>query len=163
MNSLRDKIDEIKSKIKLSDELSKHTKLVNRGNDLWCSCLFHNEKTPSMKINEELSSYYCFGCGAKGDLISFYTDYLKYSFNDALIELSRKAGVTIDRQLNQNTNDKKLIEKIDQIYLEATNFYCKNLYIKENKAALEYLKKRNISEQTINFYKIGYSYNRKIS
>ena len=39
MNSLRDKIDEIKSKIKLSDELSKHTKLVNRGNDLWCSCI----------------------------------------------------------------------------------------------------------------------------
>ncbi len=163
MNSLRDKIDEIKSKIKLSDELAKHTKLVNRGNDLWCSCLFHTEKTPSMKINEELSSYYCFGCGAKGDLISFYTDYLKYSFNDALIELGSKAGVTIDRQLNHNKDDKKLLEKINLIYLEASNFYCNNLYIKENKAALEYLIKRNISEQTINFYKIGYSYNKKIS
>ena len=49
MNSLRDQIDEIKSKIKLSDELSKHTKLVNRGNDLWCCCLFHNENPLELK------------------------------------------------------------------------------------------------------------------
>ena len=73
MASLRDQIDEIKSKIKFSDELSKYVNVVSKGSDLWCLCLFHNEKTPSMKINDDLSSYYCFGCGAKGDILSFYT------------------------------------------------------------------------------------------
>ena len=72
MTSLRNQIDEIKSKIKISEEISKHIQLVQKGNDLWSLCFFHNEKTPSMKINDELSSYYCFGCGAKGDLLTFY-------------------------------------------------------------------------------------------
>ena len=76
MDSFRNQIDEIKSKLRFSDELSKHINIVKKGNDIWCLCFFHNEKTPSMKINDDLSSYYCFGCGAKGDILSFYTDYL---------------------------------------------------------------------------------------
>ena len=105
MVSLRDQVDEIKSKIRISEEISKYTKLVHKGKDLWCLCFFHKEKTPSMKINDELSSYYCFGCGAKGDLISFFTDYLKYTFKDALHELGNKAGVKINT--NQNFSDTK--------------------------------------------------------
>ena len=96
MSSLRDQIDEIKSKIKLSEVISKHVKIIHKGKDTWCLCFFHSEKTPSMKINEDTSSYYCFGCQARGDLISFYTDYLNYSFNDALKELADKAGVKIN-------------------------------------------------------------------
>ena len=96
MTSLRNQIDEIKSKIKISEEISKHIQLVQKGNDLWCLCFFHKEKTPSMKINDELSSYYCFGCGAKGDLMIFYTDYLNYSFKDALDELGDKAGIKLN-------------------------------------------------------------------
>ena len=97
MASFRNQIDEIKSKIKISEEISKHNiKLVQKGNDLWSLCFFHNEKTPSMKINDDLCSYYCFGCGAKGDLITFYTDYLNYSFSDALKELADKAGIKLN-------------------------------------------------------------------
>ena len=102
MDSFRNQIDEIKSKIKLSEILSKHFKIISKGNDNWCLCFFHNEKTPSMKINDDLCSYYCFGCGAKGDVISFYTDHLKFSFADAIKDLASLAGVklTYEKELS---------------------------------------------------------------
>ena len=157
MSSLRDQIDEIKSKIKLSEVISKHVKIIHKGKDVWCLCFFHSEKTPSMKINEDTSSYYCFGCQAKGDLISFYTDYLNYSFNDALKELANKAGVKINfTKINHNSSER---EKFFKILENASNWYHNNLLLEENSNILQYLKGRNISFDTIKEFKIGYSYN----
>ena len=163
MVSLRDQVDEIKSKIRISEEISKYTKLVHKGKDLWCLCFFHKEKTPSMKINDELSSYYCFGCGAKGDLISFFTDYLKYTFKDALHELGNKAGVKINT--NQNFSDTKYNtnEKIFEILTISSDWFQKNLFLKENINCLEYLKKRNITKETIKNFELGYSSNKSSS
>ena len=67
-------LDSIKSKLSLSREIEKKTKVIKKGKDSWCCCLFHDENTPSFKINDDLGSYYCFGCGAKGDIFSLYTD-----------------------------------------------------------------------------------------
>ena len=159
MTSFRDQIDEIKSKIKLSEELSKHIQLISKGNDLWSLCFFHNEKTPSMKINDELSSYYCFGCGAKGDLITFYTEYLNYSFKDALKELADKAGIKLDFDSNIKNEDIGKRKKISEIFELTSKWFHTNLYLKENIQSLEYLKKRNISEDTIKIFKLGYSSN----
>tara|TARA_B100001123_G_C15275285_1_gene1011931 strand:+ start:137 stop:1900 length:1764 start_codon:yes stop_codon:yes gene_type:complete len=160
MSSFRNQIDEIKSKIKISEEISKHNiKLVQKGNDLWSLCFFHNEKTPSMKINDDLSSYYCFGCGAKGDLITFYTDYLNYSFSDALKELADKAGIKLNLDNRLKKFDEEKSEKINEIFELASEWFHSNLYLKENIKSLKYLKKRNISENTIKFFKIGYSSN----
>tara|TARA_Y100000590_G_scaffold98824_1_gene112434 strand:+ start:1452 stop:3212 length:1761 start_codon:yes stop_codon:yes gene_type:complete len=163
MVSLRDQVDEIKSKIRISEEISKYTKLVHKGKDLWCLCFFHKEKTPSMKINDELSSYYCFGCGAKGDLISFFTDYLKYTFKDALHELGNKAGVKINT--NQNFSDTKYNsnKKTFEILAISSDWFQKNLFLKENIKCLEYLKKRNITKETIKNFELGYSSNKSSS
>ena len=65
-------LDNIKSKILISSELEKKTKIIKKGKDIWCCCPFHNEKTPSCKINDDLGSFYCFGCGAKGDIFTIY-------------------------------------------------------------------------------------------
>ena len=67
-------LDNIKSKILISSELEKKTKIIKKGKDIWCCCPFHNEKTPSCKINDDLGSFYCFGCGAKGDIFTIYQD-----------------------------------------------------------------------------------------
>ena len=95
-------LDAIKSKLSLSREIEKKTKVIKKGKDTWCCCLFHDEKTPSLKINDDLGSYYCFGCGAKGDIFSLYTDLYNYSFLDAVKELSQKAGVNINFQDSQS-------------------------------------------------------------
>ena len=96
-------LDNIKSKIPLSVELEKKTKLIKRGKDTWCCCPFHNEKTPSCKINDDLGSFYCFGCGAKGDIFTIYQDLFNYTFLDAVKELAERIGIKID--LNTSIKD----------------------------------------------------------
>ena len=91
-------LDNIKSKISIRSELEKKTKLIQKGKDYWCCCPFHEEKTPSCKINDDYGSFYCFGCGAKGDIFSIYTDLYHYSFQEAVLELSKKAGINIKQQ-----------------------------------------------------------------
>ena len=73
-------LDNIKSKIPISSELEKKTKIIKKGKDIWCCCPFHNEKTPSCKINDDYGSFYCFGCGAKGNIFTLYQDLFNYTF-----------------------------------------------------------------------------------
>ena len=89
-------LEKIKNKILLSSEIEKKTRLIKKGKDYWCCCPFHEEKTPSCKINNELGSFYCFGCGAKGDILTLYTDLYNYNFQEAVKELSQKTGIKID-------------------------------------------------------------------
>ena len=89
-------LDNIKSKILISQELEKKTKVVKKGKDLWCCCPFHSEKTPSCKINDDQGSFYCFGCGAKGDIFTIYQDLFNYTFLDAVKELANKVGIKIN-------------------------------------------------------------------
>ena len=68
MSFSKNDLELIKSKFLLSQEIEKKTKVIKKGKDSWCCCPFHDEKTPSCKINDDLGSFYCFGCGAKGDI-----------------------------------------------------------------------------------------------
>ncbi len=151
-------LERIKSKIILSDELAKKAKVVKKGKDSWCCCPFHEEKTPSCKINDDIGTYYCFGCGAKGDIFSLYTDLYKYSFLDAVKELSSKTGITINFQENKNL---KINDNVFKILELATKWFEKNL--QNNSECINYFKKRNIDLNTINFFRLGYSYNPEIS
>ena len=146
----------IKSKIKLSNELEKKTKIIKKGKDFWCCCPFHEEKTPSCKINDDNGSYYCFGCGAKGDIFTIYTDLYNFSFPDAVKELAQRAGIRITEENYKINKDRETFYKI----LEAsTSWFEQNL--NEHNESLEYLKKRSISLNTIKTFRIGYSYNSK--
>ena len=109
-------LDNIKSKILISTELEKKTKIIKKGRDIWCCCPFHNEKTPSCKINDDLGSFYCFGCGAKGDIFTIYQDLFNYTFLDAVKELSERAGIRI------NFDNKSDFKKINSILDEKNKF-----------------------------------------
>ena len=97
-----------------NSEIEKKTRLVKKGKDFWCCCLFHQEKTPSMKINNEFGSFYCFGCGAKGDVFTIYTDLYNYAFHDAVKELAQKIGIALPKknyeQFFKINNIKKILE-----------------------------------------------------
>ena len=151
-------LERIKSKLTLSDEIEKKTKVIKKGKDSWCCCLFHEEKTPSCKINDDLGSYYCFGCGAKGDIFSLYTDLYKYSFIDAVKELSSRAGVIINFQENNNLSNYNNIHNILEL---STKWFEENLI--NNKKCTSYLNKRNIDIDTIKVFRLGYSYNSQTS
>ena len=156
MSFSKSNLEEIKNKISLSAEIEKKTRVVKKGKDSWCCCLFHEEKTPSMKINDELGSFYCFGCGAKGDIFTLYTDLHNYTFIDTVKELAQKTGIILQE------DEYKKFEKIDNIkniLVVANDWFIKNLSLKESSSCREYLKKRNLSDETITKFKLGFSYN----
>ncbi len=144
----------IKSKIQISTEIEKKTKVIKKGRDFWCCCPFHEEKTPSCKINDDLGSFYCFGCGAKGDIFTLYTDLYNFSFPDAVKELAQKVGV---RPSNENFKYYEKNENVFRILEDTTKWFENNL--KTNAQCQEYLNKRMISKQTIEKFRIGYSFN----
>ena len=156
MSFSKNDIDSIKSKIVLSSEIEKKTKLIKKGKDYWGCCIFHNEKTPSFKVNDEQGSYYCFGCGAKGDIFNLYTDLYNYNFQDAVKELAQKVGVKVKLESYEKIKENDIIREI----LEAScEWFHNNLINNSNNNCDEYLKKRKVSKQTIDVFKLGFSFN----
>ncbi len=157
MSFSKNDLDLIKSKIILSHEIEKKTKVVKKGKDSWCCCLFHDEKTPSCKINDDLGSYYCFGCGAKGDIFTIYTELYNFSFPEAVKELAQRVGIRIVDNFDANINKKN--EKIYKILEISTKWFQDNLY--KSSLCKQYLNKRNLTDETIKFFKLGFSSNSK--
>jgi len=156
MSFSKNELDIIKSKISIRSELEKKFKLVRRGKDFWCCCPFHEEKTPSCKINDESSSYYCFGCGAKGDIFTLYTDLYNYNFIDAVKELSQRAGVQINFESTKKSKQENRIEDIINI---SCLWFQQNLNHSSADICNKYLKERNLTKETIERFKLGFSYN----
>ena len=154
MSFSKNDLDLIKSKTNLVSEFEKKTKVIRKGKDYWCCCLFHDEKTPSCKINNDLGSYYCFGCGAKGDIFTIYTELYNFSFPDAVRELANMAGIKISTQNFEKNKEESKIYKILEI---STKWFEQNLLHSQD--CKNYLSKRSLSEETIKFFRIGYSYN----
>ncbi len=152
-------LDHIKSKILISEELEKKTKVIKKGKDLWCCCPFHNEKTPSCKINDDQGSFYCFGCGAKGDIFTIYQELFNYTFIDAVKELAIRAGIKINFDKDSNYKQNETYLKILEI---SAKWFEKNLNL-ENNLCLKYLQNRKLSDETIKVFRLGYSFNKNTS
>jgi len=157
MSFSKNDLELIKSKILLSQEIEKKTKVIKKGKDSWCCCPFHDEKTPSCKINDDLGSYYCFGCGAKGDIFTIYTELYNFSFPEAVKELAQRVGIRIVDNFDSSINKKN--DKIYKILEISTKWFKDNL--QANKDCQKYLNKRNLSDETIKYFKLGYSSNPK--
>ena len=157
MSFSKNDLELIKSKIILSQEIEKKTKIIKKGKDSWCCCPFHDEKTPSCKINDDLGSYYCFGCGAKGDIFTIYTELYNFSFPEAVRELAQRVGIRIVDNFDANINKKN--DKIYKILEISTNWFQDNLY--KSNLCKEYLNKRNLTDETIKYFKLGFSSNQK--
>ena len=158
MSFSKNDLDKIKSKISIRNELEKKSKIIQKGKDFWCCCPFHEEKTPSCKINEDMGSFYCFGCGAKGDIFTIFTDLYNFSFVDAVKELSSQAGIQIDFQsIEKNNQD----SKINEILEASCKWFEDNLEDSFANTCNQYLKNRKLSQVTIKKFRLGYSSNSK--
>ena len=157
MSFSKNDLELIKSKIILSQEIEKKTKVIKKGKDSWCCCPFHDEKTPSCKINDDLGSYYCFGCGAKGDIFTIYTELYNFSFPEAVKELAQRAGIRIVDNFDESINKKN--GKVYKILEISTKWFQDNLH--KSNFCKEYLNKRNLTDETIKYFKLGFSSNSK--
>ncbi len=144
-----DYINLIKSRILLSDIVSKKIKLTKRGNSFVGLCPFHLEKTPSFSVTDTKGLYYCFGCSAHGDIFEFVLQTEGLSFRDAVQKLASIAGVELPKKNYVDTNN-----KFFSILESAASWFAQN-----NQYAIYYLKQRKISDKTIEKFKIGYAPN----
>ena len=115
-------------------------------------CPFHNEKTPSFFVSADRGTYYCFGCGASGDIFTFVEEFEGLDFKGALKLLGDRAGVSLPRFNPKEESEK---EKLYRIMEEAASYFEENLT--RNAEALEYLKKRGLQEKTIKDFRIGFA------
>jgi len=135
----------------VEEVVSSYIKLEKAGANLKARCPFHNEKTPSFFVSPSRGSYYCFGCGASGDIFTFVEEFEGLDFKGALKLLAGRAGVELGK-FDKKTEDEK--EKLYRAMEEATLYFEKNL--KENKEVLQYLKSRGLNDESIKNFKIGF-------
>ena len=91
-------VEEVRSRTDIVDIISQYVKLHKRGSTYMGLCPFHNEKTPSFSVSQGKQMYYCFGCGAGGNVITFLMNYENATFPEALQELADRAGVELPKQ-----------------------------------------------------------------
>lgn len=144
-------VEQIKERLKIEDVIGSYIKLERAGTSLKARCPFHNEKTPSFFVSPDRGSYYCFGCGSKGDMFTFVENFEGIDFIGALKILADKAGVTLEK-FGSKTTDKK-----ERLYalLEAATFFLERNLAGED-IPLAYLKNRGLTDATIKEWRIGY-------
>lgn len=146
-------VEKIKERLGIEEVVSSYIKLEKAGKNLKGKCPFHNEKTPSFFISPERGGYYCFGCGAKGDIFTFVEQFEGLDFMGALKLLAEKAGVELqfDKNSGIHKNEK---ERLYSVMEDATIFFEKGLG--SSKEAREYLSSRGVIEETAKKFRIGY-------
>lgn len=145
-------VDLIKEKLDIADIVGSYIKLEKAGSNFKGKCPFHNEKTPSFFISPDRGTYYCFGCGAKGDIFTFVQEFEGLDFRGALKNLALRAGVELEQE-NPTVRSEK--DRLHSILEQATFFFQKNLA--DNSDAKKYLLGRGLSEETIKEWSIGYA------
>ena len=147
-------VQQIKEKLSIEEVVSSYIKLERAGANLKAKCPFHNEKTPSFFISPDRGTYYCFGCGVKGDIFTFVEEFEGLDFRGALKLLANKAGVVLETYSQENKEKESEKEKLYRITEEATKFFEMNL--KENTEVLSYLKNRGLNDESIKNFRIGF-------
>ncbi len=154
-----DIIEEVRSKNDIVDVISQYVRLTRRGSSYFGLCPFHNEKTPSFSVTPSKQMYYCFGCGAGGNVYNFVMEYENYSFGEALSYLAERAGVELPR-IEYSKEARAKAEKratLLEINKKAAQYFYYQLRRDNGKIAHEYLTGRGLSEETIQKFGLGYS------
>lgn len=150
-------IEEIKFKNDIIDVISSYVNLKRRGRNFVGLCPFHNEKTPSFNVYLQSNSFYCFGCGVGGDIITFIEKIENLNYIEAVKFLAQRAGLEMPENDGKTQELLSIKTRIFEINRESARFFYERMYSEEGKKALEYLKKRGLSGKIIRKFGIGYS------
>ena len=154
-----DLVEEVRSRSDIVDVISQYVKLHKRGSNYVGLCPFHNEKTGSFTVSAAKQMYYCFGCGAGGNVLTFLMNYENATFPEALQELADRAGVELPKQ-EVSAEAKKQADKrsrLLEVQKEAAKYYYALLRNQRGRQAYEYFKNRQLSDETMRKFGLGYS------
>ncbi len=157
-------IQAIKARIGIADYVRRYIDLRHIGSRLMAPCPFHQETKPSFSVNEDMGSFYCFGCQAAGDIFEFSMRINGYDFKEALENFAEELGISLtqskptqeDKKRAYERNLKKSAIKIHQL---AMKHFHTNLKRKEAEACNKYIQARGLSKEIIEQFSLGYSLN----
>lgn len=152
-------VEEVRMRNDIVDVISGYVKLQKKGSSYFGLCPFHNEKSPSFSVSREKQMYYCFGCGAGGNVFTFIMEYENYSFVEALKFLAERAGIDLpeveySKEAKEKADLKLTILEINKL---AAKYFYAQLKAEGGKTAYAYLKNRGLSEETIVAFGLGYA------
>ena len=152
-------VEEIRSGNDIVDVISGYVRLTKKGSTYFGLCPFHNEKTPSFSVSPNKQMYYCFGCGAGGNVITFLMEYENYTFPEALEVLANRIGIELPKQ-EMTAEQRKASDKrarLLEVNKEAAKYFYTLLRSERGTRAHEYFRNRGLSEETIKKFGLGYS------
>lgn len=151
-------LEELKSRIILSEVISLQVRLKQAGREKQGLCPFHKEKTPSFYVNDDEGFYYCFGCGAKGTAVTFLMEMEGLSFPEAVQDLAARSGVPLPVDLHgANSHDREKRVRQIEIMEKTADFYTGKLSDPGSHRVMSYLHSRGLSSETINNFRLGYA------
>lgn len=152
-------IEEVRIKNDIVDVISGYVKIQKKGSSYFGLCPFHNEKSPSFSVSAGKQMYYCFGCGAGGNVFTFLMEYESCSFPEAVKTLAMRAGVNLP-QTEYNEEARKKDDRrarLLEVNKEAAKYFYYQLRSKRGQAGYQYLRKRQLSEETIYKFGLGFA------
>lgn len=153
-----DNVEEIKKRIDIVEFIGQYLQLKKAGINYCALCPFHSEKTGSFMVSPERQTFKCFGCGEGGDVFTFVQKMEGLSFPETLKLLGDRVGVQIEtRPAEEIKREKSQKDRLFKVNLLAAKFFKMKLWSKEGEEALDYLRSRGISDETIQDFKIGYA------
>lgn len=152
-------IEEVRSGNDIVDVISGYVRLQKKGSEYVGLCPFHNEKTPSFYVSREKQLYYCFGCGAGGNVFTFLEEYENDTFQEAMATLAGRIGISLPAEGmdegQRHAADRKM--RLLEVNKEAAKYYYGLLRSERGKRAYEYFQGRGLSEETCRRFGLGYS------
>ena len=159
MRISENKIEEIRSAANIVEIISEFIQIKKRGKNFIGLCPFHNEKTSSFTVNEEKQIFHCFGCHVGGNVFKFLMEYEKVSFVEAVQDVARRVGITIELNDNSSGEKQSQQELLYDINNTVAKYFSDNLIIKkEGEVAINYFHNRKIKPQTMRSFGLGYCF-----
>ena len=151
-------INEVRQSNDIVDVISQYVHLKRSGRNFFGLCPFHNEKSPSFSVSPDKQIFHCFGCGVGGNVITFISKIEGLNFIETVQMLAERANIQLPT-LENNIDSKKEIlkDKVYKVNEFTAEFYHQNLYKPQAKPAQEYVKKRQLSNETLKSFRIGFS------
>lgn len=152
-------IEEVRTRNDIVEVISGYVRLQKKGSNYFGLCPFHNEKSPSFSVSPGKQMYYCFGCGAGGNVITFLMEHENQTFPEAVRTLAQRAGIALpeadDSKEARQADSRRA--KLLEINKEAAKYFYYQLRTERGSVGMEYLRKRELSDETMNHFGLGYA------
>ena len=152
-------IEEVRSRNDIVDVISGYVHLQKKGANYFGLCPFHNEKSPSFSVSRSKQMYYCFGCGAGGNVFTFLMEYENDTFPEAVKALADRAGISLPQadESEEAKREQSKRSRLLAINKEAAKYFYFQLRAKQGEPGLHYLRKRQLTDETIHRFGLGYA------